>query len=119
MSFRGFPEAALEFYEGLEADNSKVYWGDHKDIYVDQVRAPLEALVAQLTEEFGPATLFRPHRDVRFSKDKAPYKTNNYGVVRVPGTESGSMSRSRRAACTRAAATGRWRRTSSPAIARP
>ena len=75
VAFQGFPEQALEFYEGLEADNSKAYWTDHRAAYDTCVRAPMQALLARLEPEFGPAKLFRPYRDVRFSKDKTPYKT--------------------------------------------
>ena len=71
----GIPEQALDFYEGLEADNSKAYWTDHKAVYDDAVKAPLQALLSALEPEFGAAKLFRPYRDVRFSKDKTPYKT--------------------------------------------
>jgi uncharacterized protein (TIGR02453 family) len=74
--FRGFPEGALIFFEGLEADNSKPYWTDHKDVYERDVRAPVLALLAELEDEFGAGKIFRPYRDVRFSKDKTPYKTN-------------------------------------------
>ena len=76
MAFRGWPIEAVEFYEGLEADNSKVYWTRHKAVYDRQVKAPMQELLAELADEFGEGTLFRPHRDVRFSADKAPYKTN-------------------------------------------
>ncbi len=75
MTFTGIPIAALDFYEDLEADNSKSFWTAHKDVYEESVRAPLEALAAELADEFGPAKLFRPYRDVRFVKDKTPYKT--------------------------------------------
>ena len=75
MSFAGFPEAALDFYEGLVADNSKAYWTDHKSVYDAAVRTPMQALLDELGPEFGEAKLFRPYRDVRFSKDKTPYKT--------------------------------------------
>lgn len=80
MSFEGFPEEALEFYEGLEADNSKAYWTDHKAIYDRAVAAPLAALLSELSS-YGEAKVFRPYRDVRFSKDKTPYKTRQYAVV--------------------------------------
>ena len=80
-----FPEAALDFYEGLVADNSKAYWTDHKAVYESAVRAPLLALLAQLEPEFGAAKVFRPYRDVRFSKDKTPYKTHAAAVVERPG----------------------------------
>jgi len=76
MTFKGFPVEAFEFYEGLQADNSKAYWTQHKSLYEDAVRGPLIALVADLEHEFGSAQLFRPYRDVRFSADKSPYKTH-------------------------------------------
>ena len=76
MSFAGIPIAALDFYEDLENDNSKAFWTAHKSIYDDSVRAPLEALCAGLEKDFGPAKLFRPYRDVRFAKDKTPYKNH-------------------------------------------
>jgi uncharacterized protein (TIGR02453 family) len=76
MTFKGWPIEAVEFYEGLQADNSKVFWQEHKGVYETCVRAPMEQLLAELADEFGPGTLFRPFRDVRFSGDKSPYKTN-------------------------------------------
>ena len=76
MTFRGWPIEAVEFYEGLQADNSKVYWQHHKESYARSVRAPMEQLLAELADEFGPWKLFRPYRDVRFSANKEPYKTN-------------------------------------------
>jgi uncharacterized protein (TIGR02453 family) len=72
--FAGFPEEALDFYEGLEADNTKAYWTDHRSAYDLAVKAPLAALLDALAPEFGTAKVFRPYRDVRFSKDKTPYK---------------------------------------------
>src|SRR5258705_4977827 len=76
MAFRGWPMEALDFFEGLEADNSKTYWTEHKATYDEQVLAPMVALLAELEGEFGPTKVFRPYRDVRFSADKTPYKTN-------------------------------------------
>ena len=76
MAFRGWPAEAIEFFEGLEADNSKAYWMDHKTVYERCVKAPMDELLAELAPEFGAGRVFRPYRDVRFSKDKAPYKTN-------------------------------------------
>jgi uncharacterized protein (TIGR02453 family) len=76
MTFTGIPLAALDFYEDLEADNTKSFWTAHKHIYDESVRAPLEALATDLEKEFGPAKFFRPYRDVRFAKDKTPYKTH-------------------------------------------
>lgn len=81
MTFPGFPEAALVFYEGLRADNTKAYWTDHKPLYDSAVKAPMEALIADLEPEFGRPKFFRPYRDVRFSKDKTPYKDHAAAVV--------------------------------------
>jgi uncharacterized protein (TIGR02453 family) len=75
MAFRGWPVEAVEFFDGLLADNSRVYWQDHKHVYEECVRAPMDALLTDLGPEFGDGKIFRPYRDVRFSKDKAPYKT--------------------------------------------
>jgi uncharacterized protein (TIGR02453 family) len=76
VSFTGIPTTALDFYEDLENDNSKGFWTAHKHVYDEAVKAPMEALVAGLEKEFGPGKLFRPYRDVRFAKDKTPYKTH-------------------------------------------
>lgn len=81
MAFRGWPVEAIEFFEGLEADNSKAYWQANKDIYERCVKKPMEDLLAELAPEFGAPRLFRPYRDVRFSKDKSPYKTNIAALV--------------------------------------
>lgn len=75
MAFKGWPAEAIEFYEGLEADNSKSYWQAHKPIFDEKVRTPMDALLAELAVEFGEGRVFRPNRDVRFSADKSPYKT--------------------------------------------
>ena len=76
MAFRGWKPQAIEFYEGLEADNSKTYWQAHKADYDALVLRPMEELLDELAPEFGEGRIFRPYRDVRFSADKSPYKTN-------------------------------------------
>ncbi len=76
MTFDGIPTAALDFYEDLENDNSKGFWTAHKHVYDEQVKAPLTALAEELSTEFGAPKFFRPYRDVRFAKDKTPYKTH-------------------------------------------
>jgi uncharacterized protein (TIGR02453 family) len=75
VTFKGWGDEAIEFYDGLEEDNSKSYWQAHKDLYERAVRRPMEELLAELADEFGPGRMFRPYRDVRFSADKSPYKT--------------------------------------------
>ncbi len=89
MTFQGFPDEGLVFYEGLEADNSKTYWTQHKADYDQHVRAPLQALLDELAPAFGPAKVFRPYRDVRFSHDKTPYKTHQGAVVNPDGRGAG------------------------------
>jgi len=81
VTFRGWPESALDFYDGLEADNSKAYWLDHRDVYERDVKAPMDALIAELAPQFGEARLFRPYRDTRFSRDKSPYKTTIAAMI--------------------------------------
>jgi uncharacterized protein (TIGR02453 family) len=77
LGFTGFTEAALDFYDDLEMDNTKSYWEAHKDVY----QASVKALVTALEPQFGNAKIFRPFRDVRFAKDKTPYKTHQGAFV--------------------------------------
>jgi uncharacterized protein (TIGR02453 family) len=79
--FTGFPVAALDFYDDLELDNTKTYWEAHKPTYDAAVAGPMKALVAGLADEFGEAKVFRPYRDVRFAKDKTPYKTHQGAFI--------------------------------------
>jgi uncharacterized protein (TIGR02453 family) len=81
MAFRGWPAEALEFFEGLEADNTKTYWLKNKDGYERLVRAPMEELLTELEPEWGQGRIFRPYRDLRFSSDKSPYKTHIGAMV--------------------------------------
>ncbi len=81
VSFTGFPVAALDFYDDLEMDNTKSFWEANKPVWKDAVEAPMKALVGELEPEFGPAKVFRPYRDVRFAKDKTPYKTHQGAYV--------------------------------------
>lgn len=83
MSFAGFPEAALDFYDDLEIDNTKAFWEAHNAVYRTAVAAPMTALTDALADEFGEAKMFRPYRDVRFAKDKSPYKTHQGAYVPV------------------------------------
>jgi uncharacterized protein (TIGR02453 family) len=75
MSFQGWTEEALTFYEGLEVDNSKAYWTAHKQTYTGAVLGPMIELTEELTDQYGETKIFRPNRDIRFSADKSPYKT--------------------------------------------
>jgi uncharacterized protein (TIGR02453 family) len=81
MAFSGWPEEALDFYDGLAADNTKTYWTRHKAVYEELVLGPMAELVEELAADFGDTKIFRPYRDVRFSKDKTPYKTHIAAMV--------------------------------------
>ena len=82
MEFTGFPVAALDFYDDLEVDNSKSYWDAHRKVYDAAVKAPMTALSTPSTRSSpGAAKIFRPYRDVRFAKDKTPYKTHQGAFV--------------------------------------
>jgi len=85
--FGGFPPEAVEFYRRLEADNTKAFWVANREVYDRAVRGPLDALCAELADEFGTFHAFRPHRDVRFSKDKRPYKDHQGAVTEGEGGE--------------------------------
>ncbi len=85
MTFRGWTQDAIDFYEGLEADNSKTYFHAHKQVYDECVKAPFLELSAAIEREFGPMHVFRPNRDIRFAKDKTPYKTAAAAVTEGDG----------------------------------
>jgi uncharacterized protein (TIGR02453 family) len=74
--FAGWREDFQRFFIGLELDNSKRYFEANRRVYDESVRAPMVALMESFEDEYGPAKVFRANRDIRFSKDKSPYKTN-------------------------------------------
>lgn len=73
MSFTGFPAAAFEFYERLGLDNSRTFWQANKSTYDTAVKQPMLEFIEAIGD-YGPLQMFRPYRDVRFAKDKTPYK---------------------------------------------
>jgi uncharacterized protein (TIGR02453 family) len=89
MIFTGFPAEGFAFLADLRANNEKVWFEENKQRYIDDVQTPALALVATLgaglqehfpnvtygTQVNGSGSLMRIYRDVRFSKDKTPYKT--------------------------------------------
>jgi uncharacterized protein (TIGR02453 family) len=81
MAFNGWPEEALDFYDGLAADNSKTYWTEHRTVYEDKVLRPMAGLIEELADDFGETKIFRPYRDIRFSQDKSPYKIHIGAMV--------------------------------------
>jgi uncharacterized protein (TIGR02453 family) len=85
MAFTGFGEQATAFFAGLEADNSKSYWTANAPLFESDVRGPMKALTLAVSPQYRPLTIFRPYRDVRFAKDKTPYKTNTGAVGELEG----------------------------------
>jgi uncharacterized protein (TIGR02453 family) len=83
--FAGWKGDFQGFFLGLQANNSKAYFESRRRQYEEEVKGPMLALLADLEPEFGPARLSRPHRDIRFSADKSPYKTNIYADARRGG----------------------------------
>ncbi len=84
-AFRGWSEECQRFFIGLELDNSKRYFEANRSIYEEAVKGPMVALMDSLEDDYGAGKIFRPNRDVRFSKDKAPYKTNIAGYAGMDG----------------------------------
>jgi uncharacterized protein (TIGR02453 family) len=86
--FHGFPNETLNFYRGLAVHNDKPWFDAHKDDFERDVMDPARAFVYDMGKRlkaFVPGinadprvnrSLFRIHRDTRFSKDKTPYKTH-------------------------------------------
>jgi uncharacterized protein (TIGR02453 family) len=87
-AFDGFSEWAVRFYRDLEENNTRDFWQAHKEQWEREVRDPMLALVGALEADFGPAVVFRPYRDVRFSRDKSPYKTH-LGAIAGPAAGIG------------------------------
>ena len=96
-TFAGMPDEGLAFLEDLEERNTKEFFDAHKAVFTEQVQAPFTALVeaaaARLRRsvpDLGPPKVFRIYRDLRFSRDKTPYKTSMSASVptRAP-TEGG------------------------------
>jgi uncharacterized protein (TIGR02453 family) len=81
VGFSGWPTQAVEFFRGLEADNTKAYWSAHKGLYEASVREPMAELLNELSGEFGAGRIARPYRDLRFRADKSPYKTQIYAIL--------------------------------------
>ena len=84
--FQGFPKEGLAFLRSLKRNNNRPWFEKHKQEYEQNVKFPMQSLISDLQapfRTFAPEfdlnpkrSIFRIHRDVRFSKDKRPYKTN-------------------------------------------
>lgn len=94
--FNGFTPQTFQFLKDLEQNNYKEWFEAHKHIYENDIILPLRALVATLSpamHKIDPAFELRQHRvisriyrDIRFSKDKTPYKTAMWFTFQIPVT---------------------------------
>ena len=87
-SFQGFSRETLHFFEDLRQNNTKIWFEENRSIFDKYVLAEAKAFVADMGAKLNPIapnvvaipkidkTIFRIHRDVRFSKNKDPYKTH-------------------------------------------
>ena len=86
--FSGFTKESLKFFSDLEKNNSKSWFEKYRHIYNNEILIPAKAFVNEMgerLESIAPGitadartdkSIFRIHRDIRFSKDKVPYKTH-------------------------------------------
>ncbi len=95
-SFAGFGPQALGFLKALAFHQDKAWFEENRGIYESEIKAPLLDLIGDLTARFEALDLplrgdgrsiFRLHRDIRFSKEKRPYKTNAGAVLSRDGTK--------------------------------
>lgn len=86
-TFSGFPRQAVKFLKDLKANNDRDWFTPRKPEYEQNVRGPMELLVAAVNQRLSKVAveyvvpeprkaIYRIYRDTRFSKDKTPYKTN-------------------------------------------
>jgi uncharacterized protein (TIGR02453 family) len=71
-----FPPEASAFLRDLAANNNREHFTANRAVYERAIRVPLEDLTADAQEKYGPGKVTRPNRDVRFSNDKSPYRTD-------------------------------------------
>ena len=93
----GSAPETLQFFHELAKNNDREWFEQHKAVYENEVKQPMAALITALAEELArrglPLTgdpkrsMFRIHRDVRFSNDKSPYKTQAGAVLSRDGTK--------------------------------
>jgi uncharacterized protein (TIGR02453 family) len=98
--FTGFGPKALPFFEALKFHQSRAWFEENRGLYESDVLAPMVALIDDLTEAFaarklplrgdGKRSIFRLNRDIRFSKDKSPYKTHAGAVLTRSGSKKDS-----------------------------
>jgi uncharacterized protein (TIGR02453 family) len=84
--FQGYPKAGIDFLRKLKRNNNRQWFEKHKEEFETDVKLPMQSIIASLQpyfDSFAPQfdinpkrSIFRIYRDIRFSKDKTPYKTH-------------------------------------------
>jgi uncharacterized protein (TIGR02453 family) len=98
MGFKGFGPQALPFFKALAFHQTKEWFEDNRATYEKDVKGPFGDLVEDLSAAFAKArvplkgdrkaSLFRLNRDIRFAKDKSPYKTHAGAVLTRGGAKN-------------------------------
>ncbi len=81
----GFRASATRFFQDLEDDNSREFWLANADTYEREVKRPMLVLLESLPEKYQPFRLYRMNRDLRFTRDKSPYKTQQGAISEAEG----------------------------------
>ncbi|MBI3006377.1 MAG: DUF2461 domain-containing protein [Ignavibacteriales bacterium] len=99
--FDGFPGKGIEFFKRLKRNNNRTWFEKHKGEYEEFVKLPMQSLVAALRPHFAQfapefevnpkKSIFRIYRDIRFSKDKTPYKTHSAAHFVLSGKPKGFL----------------------------
>ncbi|NOR87980.1 MAG: TIGR02453 family protein, partial [Bacteroidales bacterium] len=89
----------LNFLSELEKNNDKIWFQNHKEVYlkakdymeqlVDRIISRISEFDSSISDQQAKKCVFRIYRDVRFSKNKSPYKTNMGGFIVPGGKKSG------------------------------
>ena len=98
MSFKGFGPQALPFFKALAFHQTREWFEENRATYESEVKGPFGDLIEDLAVAFAKAriplkgdrkaSLFRLNRDIRFSKDKSPYKTHAGAVLTRGGAKN-------------------------------
>ena len=93
--FEGFPRQGIKFLRGLRKNNTRVWFNSHKAAYEALLKLPMQSFIASLKSPMAKLapeidvnpkrSMFRIYRDIRFSKNKAPYKTHVAAVFHLKG----------------------------------
>lgn len=83
----GFSAKATRFFQDLEDDNSREFWQAQADTFAREVKQPMTALLESLPDQYQPFRLFRMNRDLRFTRDKSPYKTQQGAMSEAEGSD--------------------------------